>query len=117
MATSEDWEVPQPLRPRPESLQFDLQTVYRSVVLLHTETSEDAYTASILGTDRIGHGVVIRSAERKLVLTIGYLTTEAESIWLTDYDGRVVEAYPLALDSVRGLSTAAQPARSRWATG
>jgi S1-C subfamily serine protease len=103
MATSEDWEVPQPLRPRPESLQFDLQTVYRSVVLLHTETSEDAYTASILGTDRIGHGVVIRSAERKLVLTIGYLTTEAESIWLTDYDGRVVEAYPLALDSVSGF--------------
>src|ERR1039458_9207233 len=71
MATSEDWEVPQPLRPRPESLPFDLPTVYRSVVLLHTETSEDAYTASILGTDRIGHGVVIRSAERKLVLTIG----------------------------------------------
>ncbi len=103
MATSEDWEVPQPLRPRPESLQFDLQAVYRSVVLLHTETSEDAYTASILGTDRIGHGVVIRSAERKLVLTIGYLTTEAESIWLTDYDGRVVEAYPLALDSVSGF--------------
>jgi hypothetical protein len=62
MATSEEWELPQALRPRQESLQFDLQTVYRSVVLLHTETSEDAYTASILGTDRLGHGVVIRSA-------------------------------------------------------
>jgi len=103
MATSEDWEVPQALRPRQESLQFDLQNVYRSVVLLHTETGEDAYTASILGTDRIGHGVVIGGANRKLVLTIGYLITEAESIWLTDFDGRVVAADPLAFDPVSGF--------------
>jgi len=103
MAISEDWELPEALQPRQDSLKFDLQSVYRSVVLLHTEISEDAYTASILGTDRIGHGVVIRSAERKLVLTIGYLITEADSIWLTDFDGRVVEAYPLAFDPVSGF--------------
>ncbi|HEV7985829.1 MAG TPA: S1C family serine protease, partial [Steroidobacteraceae bacterium] len=103
MATSEDWELPQALQPRQDSVNFDLQSVYRSVVLLHTEISEDAYTASILGTDRIGHGVVIRSAERRLVLTIGYLITEADSIWLTDYDGRVVEAHPLAFDPVSGF--------------
>src|SRR5580693_2361307 len=103
MAETEDWELPQALQPRQESVLFDLQRVYRSVVLLHTETSDDAYTASILGTDRIGHGVVIRSKERKLVLTIGYLITEAESIWLTDYDGRVVEAYPLAFDQASGF--------------
>ncbi|MGA8708946.1 MAG: S1C family serine protease [Steroidobacteraceae bacterium] len=103
MATSEDWELPQALRPRQEHLNFDLEGVYRSVVLLHTEVGEDAYTASILGTDRIGHGVVIRSAERQLVLTIGYLITEAESVWLTDYAGRVVEAYPLAFDPISGF--------------
>jgi S1-C subfamily serine protease len=103
MATPEDWEMPPELRPRQESLQFDLQSVYRAVVLLHTETSDDAYTASILGTDRVGHGVVIDGADRKLVLTIGYLITEAESIWLTDYDGRVVEACPLAYDPISGL--------------
>jgi S1-C subfamily serine protease len=103
MAETEDWELPQALQPRQESVLFDLQRVYRSVVLLHTETSDDAYTASILGTDRIGHGVVIRSKERKLILTIGYLITEAESIWLTDYDGRVVEAYPLGFDPVSGF--------------
>jgi S1-C subfamily serine protease len=103
MANAEDWELPEALRPQQDNLQFDLQSVYRSVVLLHTEISEDAYTASILGTDRIGHGVVIRSGERKLILTIGYLITEAESIWLTDYDGRVVEAYPLGFDPVSGF--------------
>jgi S1-C subfamily serine protease len=103
MATGEDWELPEAVRPQQDKLQFDLQSVYRSVVLLHTEISEDAYTASILGTDRIGHGVVIRSRERKLILTIGYLITEAESIWLTDYEGRVVEAYPLGFDPVTGF--------------
>jgi len=103
MATADEWELPQALQPRQDELQFDLQSVYRSVLLLHTEISEDAYTASILGTDRLGHGVVIRSAERKLVLTIGYLITEAESIWLTDYDGKVMEAYPLAYDQVSGF--------------
>jgi S1-C subfamily serine protease len=103
MATADDWELPAQLRPRQENLRFDLQSVYGAVVLLHTETSEDAYTASILGTDRIGHGVVIEGAGRKLVLTIGYLITEAESIWLTDYDGKVVEACPLAFDPFSGF--------------
>ena len=64
MATADDWELPAQLRPRQENLRFDLQSVYGAVVLLHTETSEDAYTASILGTDRIGHGVVIEGAGR-----------------------------------------------------
>jgi S1-C subfamily serine protease len=123
MATGEDWELPEALRPQQDKLQFDLQSVYRSVVLLHTEISEDAYTAAILGTDRIGHGVVIRSRERKLILTIGYLITEAESIWLTDYDGRVVEAYPLGSDPVSGfglvqpLGSLDAPAMERGSTG
>jgi len=100
---SEDWELPAALRPQQQGLQFDLQTLYRSVVLLHVESSEDAYTASFLGTERLGSGVVIHSAERKLVLTIGYLITEAESIWLTSADGKVVEAHPLAYDQASGF--------------
>ena len=70
---------------------------------MHTEASEDGYTAQFLGTERLGSGVVIRSAERKLVLTIGYLITEAESIWLTTLDGKVVEAAPMAYDQVSGF--------------
>ena len=103
MAESDDWELPEALRPQQDGLSFELESVYRSVVLLHTEASEDAFTASILGTERLGCGVVIRSAERKIVLTIGYLITEAESIWLTTYDGKVAEAYPLAYDQVSGF--------------
>src|SRR5580704_15128776 len=103
MASSQEWELPEQLQPQQDGLSFDLQSVYRSVLLLHTEASEDGYTAAALGTERLGHGVVIRSAERKLVLTIGYLITEAESIWLTAHDGKVVEAFPLAYDQASGF--------------
>src|ERR1700680_3097503 len=103
MSKSEEWELPESLRPQQGRFNFDLAAMYRSVVLVHTEASEDGYTAPFLGTQRLGSGVVIRSAERKLVLTIGYLITEAESIWLTRLAGRVVEAFPLAYDQVSGF--------------
>ena len=103
MATRDEWELPETLRPQQSRFDFDLQTIYRSAVLVHAEASEDGYTASDLGTERLGSGVVIRSAERKLVLTIGYLITEAESIWLTTLEGKVVEACPLAYDQVSGF--------------
>ena len=41
------------------------------------EIPEDAFTAQILGTERAGNGVVIR--DDGLVLTIGYLITEAST--------------------------------------
>jgi len=99
----EEWELPVALRPRQDGLEFDLETAYRSLVLLHAEASEDGSTAAFLGTERLGSGVVIRSAERKVILTIGYLITEAESIWLTTHDGRVLPAHPLAYDQVSGF--------------
>jgi len=37
------------------------------------------------------------------VLTIGYLITEAEEVWLTRQDGRVVAAHPLAYDQETGF--------------
>jgi S1-C subfamily serine protease len=103
MATRDEWELPEALRPQQSHFSFDLQAIYRSTVLVHTEASEDGYTAPDLGTERLGSGVVIRSAERQLVLTIGYLITEAESIWLTAFDGKVVEACGLAYDQVSGF--------------
>jgi S1-C subfamily serine protease len=38
-----------------------------------------------------------------LVLTIGYLITEAEAVWLHLGDGRVVEGHALGFDSVSGF--------------
>src|SRR5688572_25599191 len=81
MAEQKDWAFPAEMRPRPEDWRFDLDRALDAMVLLRAEIPEDAFTASILGTERAGNGVVI--GENGLVLTIGYLITEASVIWLT----------------------------------
>ena len=68
------------LRPQQEDFNFDLKRTLSSVVSVTTQIPDDAMTADILGTERMGNGVVIRD---NIVLTIGYLVTEAETIWLT----------------------------------
>jgi S1-C subfamily serine protease len=73
----------------------------QSVVAVRTTIPEDAFTATTLGTRREGSGVVIR--ENGLVLTIGYLITEAEEVWLSSNDGRVVPAHALAYDQETGF--------------
>jgi S1-C subfamily serine protease len=101
MPESQEWAFPAELQPSSESVGFDLKRVLDAVVSLRCEVPEDAFTASILGTERSGSGVVIR--DDGLVLTIGYLITEAETIWLTTNDGAVVGGYPLAYDVATGF--------------
>ncbi|EAB6717591.1 serine protease [Salmonella enterica subsp. enterica] len=72
-----------------------------SIVAIRAKIADDAHTAQTLGTEREGSGVVIRA--NGLVLTIGYLITEAEEIWLTTHDGRVVAGHALALDQETGF--------------
>ncbi|HEX3846362.1 MAG TPA: S1C family serine protease [Steroidobacteraceae bacterium] len=81
--------------------ELDLEAIGRSVVRLRAEVPEDAFTAGVLGSQRIGNGVVI-SADG-LVLTIGYLVTEARDVWLTTHDGRQLAGHPLAYDQVTGF--------------
>ena len=61
----------------------------------------DAFTAETLGTERAGNGVLIRG--NGLVLTIGYLITEAETIWLSLSDGRSVPGHVLGYDQETGF--------------
>jgi S1-C subfamily serine protease len=101
MEESPDWAFPQELQPTADALRFDLKRVLDAVVSVRSQIPDDAFTASILGVERAGNGVVIR--DDGLVLTIGYLITEAESIWLTANNGVVVPAHPLAYDAVTGF--------------
>jgi S1-C subfamily serine protease len=101
MAKPSEWAFPAEMRPRPEDWRFDLDGALDAVVQLRAEIPEDAFTAQILGTERVGNGVVIR--DDGLVLTIGYLITEASTLWLTTNKGGVVPAFPLGYDQVSGL--------------
>src|SRR5271165_3016568 len=80
---------------------FDLDRALRSIVTVQSSIPEDAYTAHILGEQRTGSGAVIR--ETDLVLTIGYLITEAETVWIARYDGRVIPGHALAIDQETGF--------------
>ncbi|CCM74168.1 S1C family serine protease [Rhizobium mesoamericanum] len=80
---------------------MNIDEILRSVVAVSSSIPDDAFTAGTLGTRREGSGVVIR--ESGLVLTIGYLITEADEVWLTTLDGRVIAAHPLAYDQETGF--------------
>src|SRR3569833_1391055 len=80
---------------------MDISPTLRSVVAVRAHIPDDAFTAAGLGTLREGSGVVIR--DTGLVLTIGYLITEAEEVWLTTVDGKVVPGHALAYDQETGF--------------
>jgi len=101
MSDSADWAFPAELRPQPSDWRFDLDQALGSLVLLRAEVPEDAFTAQILGTERLGNGVVIRGDG--LILTIGYLITEASSVWITTAQGAVLPGHPLAYDQQTGF--------------
>jgi S1-C subfamily serine protease len=96
-----DWEFPEPLRPKDEGWAFDVGEALDAVFSLSAEVPADAYTASILGTERAGNGVLID--DNGLVLTIGYLVTEAERIWLGQNSGKAVAAHLVAYDFDTGF--------------
>jgi len=95
-----DWHVAPALQPKPADYEFDLESALASMVALRTTIPSDAFTAETLGTERAGNGVLIRDG---IVLTIGYLITEADSIWLHLSDGRTVPAHALGYDQETGF--------------
>jgi len=81
---------------KPENLALN-----RSIVKLRAVVPDDAFTAAILGTERVGNGIVINSDG--LILTMGYLITEATDVWLTVDSGQEVAGHALAYDQVTGF--------------
>lgn len=96
-----EWTIPPAAQPDASRLTFDLDRALRSIVAVRTEVPEDAFTASILGTQRAGSGVLID--RRGLVLTIGYLITEAETVWLTTAAGGAVAGHVMGYDQSSGF--------------
>lgn len=87
--------------PNPRDFSFDLDKVFSCVLSLRSEIPGDAFTASTLGTERAGHGVLIN--KDGLVVTIGYLIMEAQTVWLVDAKGRAVSAHVVGIDQETGF--------------
>ena len=100
MASLIEWKVPPSAQPRAEDYSYDLERALSSVVGLHSIVPPDAFTADTLGVERAGNGVLIDDG---LVLTIGYLITEAETVWVHLGDGRVVQGHALGFDQETGF--------------
>ena len=89
------------LQPRPEDFNFDLRKALSSIIGVRVNVPENAFTAPSLGVERAGHGVMIE--ETGLILTIGYLTIEAQTIWLIDGTGKAVPGHVLGYDQESGF--------------
>ena len=100
MSSSTDWEMPLAVQPKPEQYDYDLEETLNALVGLRAIVPGDAFTAETLGTERAGNGVLIRDG---VVLTIGYLITEAQTIWLHLADGNAVPGHVLAYDQETGF--------------
>jgi S1-C subfamily serine protease len=94
-------DEPRASLPRSGDPGVNLDNALKSILTVQSTIPEDAFTAETLGEQRSGSGVVIR--ESGLVLTIGYLITEAENVWLADARGRVTPAHALAIDPESGF--------------
>lgn len=101
MSDDEEWSVPPEARPRPRDYEFDLDEALDSVVALEAEIPEDAFTAGMLGTERAGSGVLIK--DTGVIVTIGYLITEACDVTLMTGKGQIVAGHVLGIDQASGL--------------
>jgi S1-C subfamily serine protease len=90
-------------------LDTDAARRLEAVVRVQAEIPAEARTASLLGTKRDGSGVVIDASG--LVVTIGYLITEAMAAEVTTAGGKASRAEIIGFDTESGLGLlrAAEP--------
>src|ERR1044072_2138265 len=80
MTALPDYKVSPSVQPKAQDYGYDLDRALQAVMGLHAIIPGDAFTAETLGTERAGNAVLIN--DRGVVLTIGYLITEAQQVWL-----------------------------------
>jgi S1-C subfamily serine protease len=77
------------------------EELLKAIVKIRATIPEGARTASILGTEREGHGILFDT--RGYILTTGYLIIESESIEVTGPDGKKTKAALTGYDNVTGF--------------
>jgi S1-C subfamily serine protease len=92
--------APATAKERPPVYQH-LVDAANAVVAVKVQALANARSASSLGTERVGHGVLF--APHNLVLTIGYLVLEADQVEVTTNKGVTVPATVAAYDPATGF--------------
>src|SRR5437870_11265325 len=82
-------------------LEGELAHRLEAIVRIHADVPPEARTAAYLGTARDGAGVVIDDSG--LIVTIGYLITEAMGAEVTTGSGKVSRADVIGFDIASGL--------------
>ena len=77
------------------------EEILKAVVQVRAVIPRDAHTASTLGTEREGNGVVID--KKGYILTIGYLIAEAENIEVIGLEETPVTATFVGYDHTTGF--------------
>ena len=85
----------------PAYAQQDPKEMLKAVVKIRATIPDYARSASTLGTEREGNGVVIDSKGH--ILTIGYLITESETIEVTGLEGKPTSATSVGYDHKTGF--------------
>lgn len=86
----------------PQQAKVDALTrAHQAVVGIQVTAAEGAHSAQTLGRERSGSGVVI--GPDGLILTIGYLVLEADSIQVVTQDHRTLPARAVAYDLATGF--------------
>ena len=101
MASVSDWKVPASAQPKPEDYAYDLDLRLER----RGGVARDGSRRCVHRRDARHRARRQRRAHPRngLVLTIGYLITEAETIWLTLSDGRAVPGHVLGYDQETGF--------------
>ena len=101
MADAINPEVSVEHQPDPHEFSFPLDSILSTIVGVRSHIPDGAVTAAVLGTERSGHGVIVEDSG--LVVTVGYLVMEAQSVWLLTDTGATVQAHVLGYDQESGL--------------
>lgn len=97
--------------PNPQPSFPGLSDMLRSVVKVHAYALPEAESARRLGMERSGNGIVV--GDGGLVVTVGYLVTETESVEIIDENHRTNSAIVVGYDAESGLALLKVPGLSK----
>ena len=112
MSSSTDWEMPLAVQPKPEHYDYDLDEALSSGRASGARPQRCIHRRDSRNRTR-GQWRLIRAG---VVLTIGYLITEAQTIWLHLADGSAVPGHVLAYDQETGFGLVQALARVDFPT-